>query len=94
MTVANYSFEIDAELMKRFDELAGPADGDGAELLRSFMAHYVETLDTDESYDTWLRKKVGKSMETARAGGLVDNEDVEAEFAARRSEALARLASR
>lgn len=93
MTIAKYSFTVDAELMKRFEELAGPANGDGADILRSFMAYYVETLDADDSYNTWLRAKVRSSMATARAGGLVDNEDVEAEFSARRDASHARLAA-
>ena len=92
MTISNYSFTADAELIKRFEELAGPDDG--AELLRSFMAHLVETGDADPLYDAWLREKVGKSMETARAGGLVDGDEVEAEFAARREATRARLAHR
>jgi hypothetical protein len=93
MTIAKYSFTIDAELMKRFEELVGPADGNGAELLRSFMAHYVETLDADDSYDAWLKEKVRKSLDSARAGHLVDNDAVEAEFSARRDASLARLTS-
>jgi len=75
-------------------ELAGPADGDGAELLRSFITHYIETRDSEEEYDSWIRAKASRSMATARAGGLVDDEDVEAEFAARRKASLARLAAR
>jgi predicted transcriptional regulator len=92
MTVANYSFAVDAELMKRFEELAGQDDGDSAELLRSFIAHYVATGDTDAEYDAWLRAKVRKSMEVANAGGIVDGDEVEAEFAARREASRMRLA--
>lgn len=94
VSVARYSFTIDAALMKRFEELAGPDEGDGAELLRSFIAHYIETLDSDEGYDSWLKAKVGESMATARAGGLVDDDEVETEFAARRKASLARLAAK
>lgn len=92
MTIANYSFEVDAELIRRFEELAGQEDGDGAELLRSFIAHYVATGDADAEYDAWLRAKVARSMDIANAGGLVDGDDVEAEFAARREATRARLA--
>jgi len=65
-----------------------------AELLRSFITHYIETRDSEEEYDSWIRAKASRSMATARAGGLVDDEDVEAEFAARRKASLARLAAR
>jgi predicted transcriptional regulator len=92
MTIANYSFAVDAELMKRFEELAGSDEGDGAEVLRSFIAHYVETRDADPEYDAWLQAKVRRSMETARDGGLIDGEEVEAEFAARREATRTRLA--
>lgn len=93
MTIANYSFAVDAELIKRFEELAGPDEGDGAELLRSFMAHYVETRDADAEYDSWFAAKVKKGLESAQAGRLIGNDEVEAEFAARRAELQARLSN-
>jgi predicted transcriptional regulator len=92
MTIANYSFTVDAELLKRFEELASQDDGDSAELLRSFIAHYVATSDADAEYDAWLRAKVRKSMESAKAGGIVDGDEVEAEFAARREATRMRMA--
>lgn len=62
MTIANYSFTVDADLMKQFEELAC----------------------ADAEYDSWLKAKVSRSMEMARSGGLIDDEQVEAEFSARR----------
>jgi predicted transcriptional regulator len=90
MTVATYSFTLDTDLLKRFEELAGPDEDDGAELLRSFIAHYVETRDADAAYDSWFIAKVKRGLESANAGRLIGNDDVEAEFAKRRAELLAR----
>lgn len=85
MTLSNFSFPVDAALLKRFEELAGPDDGDGAALLRSFMSNFVETRDVDAGYESWFAAKVREGIESADAGRLTSNDKVEAEFEARRA---------
>lgn len=91
MAFSNLSIKIDTDLMQRFEEVAGPADGEGAAVIRDLIADFVATHSIDPGYDDWLRKKVSRSMQVARAGGLVDSDDVEAEFAARHDESRRKL---
>ena len=85
MTISNFSFSVDAALIKRFEELAGPDDGDSAKLLRQFITNFVETRDADPDYESWFAAKVQKGLESANAGRLTSNDEVEAEFELRRA---------
>ena len=91
MTVANYSFTADRDLIESFEELAQRQDADAAELLRNFMLQYVEQHQPDPDYDRWFRAKVEQGMKSAREGNLISNEDVEAEFAMRRAATRAKM---
>lgn len=56
-----------------------------AQLLRDFMRDFVAQQQEAVDHDAWFRRQVQTGLDSANAGNLVANEDVEAEFASRRT---------
>ena len=61
-------------------------DRSGAQLLRDFMREFVQQQDP-AAYNTWFAQEVQAGVDSANAGKLIPNADVEARFAARRAAA-------
>ena len=51
------------------------------------MRDIVHRQKEAEEYGAWFREQVLIGLDSANAGNLISNEDVEAKFAARRAEA-------
>lgn len=84
MSEATFTFRVDHALKDRFTTAAKSHDHSGAQLLREFMRDYVQQQEATE-HDAWFRRQVQGGLESANAGRLVPDDDVEAEFGARRA---------
>lgn len=91
MPEATFTFRVEDSLKSAFSEAARAHDRTGAQLLRDFMRDYVTRQREKAEYDAWFRRQVEAGLEAANAGRLIPAEEVEAEFAGRRSETLGKL---
>lgn len=87
---------LDEELAAAFSEAAkaaGMSESDLARLaMQDFLMHQaMPEPDDPEAYDKWFREKVEEGIAAADAGEVHSQEDVSAEFAARRTQSLKRL---
>ena len=73
--------ELRAEFMAEAEAAHRPASQVLRELMRNFVQHQREARE----YESFLRGKVEAGRASMRAGDGRSNEDVEAEFAARRA---------
>lgn len=91
MPEATFTFRVDEDLKAKFSEAARAQDRTGAQLLRDFMRGYVARQQGDAHYDAWFRRQVQAGLDSANAGNLIPAAEVDAEFAARRSDARRRI---
>jgi predicted transcriptional regulator len=85
MAEATFTFRVEDALKSAFSEAAKAQDQTGAQLLRNFMRDYVKHQQDEAQYDAWFRLQVEAGLESANAGKLISNEQVESGFAARRA---------
>ena len=93
MSQATFTFRVDNELKRNFASVAKSLDRTGAQLLRDYMRDLVRRQRESKEHDAWFREQVQIGLESANAGRLVSNEDVEARFSARRADTRRRLDS-
>lgn len=91
MSEATFTFRVDEILKEAFAAAAKSRDRTGAQLLRDFMRDFVREESEQATHDAWFRRQVQAGLESAEAGRLIADEDVEREFAARRAETRRRL---
>ena len=91
MSQATFTFRVDGELKDSFTALAKSLDRSGAQLLRDYMRDILRRQKEAEAHGAWFREQVQVGLDSANAGNLVSNEDVEAKFAARRAETRRKL---
>lgn len=85
MGEATFTFRVNKGLKDEFSTAAKSRDRTGAQLLRDFMRDFVAQQQEAVDHDAWFRRQVQTGLDSANAGNLVANEDVEAEFASRRT---------
>ncbi len=93
MSEATFTFRVDESLKDQFATAAKGIDRTGAQLLRDFMRDFVRQQQEAAVQDAWFRRQVERGLDSANAGHLVSAADVEAEFAARRSETRRKVES-
>ena len=86
MSQATFTFRVEGELKDSFTAVAKSLDRSGAQLLRDYMRDVIRRQKEAEDHGAWFREQVRVGLDSANAGKLVSNEDVEAKFAARRAE--------
>ena len=91
MNTATFTFRVDDELKDQFAKAAKDNDRTGAQLLRDFMRDFVRQQSEADAYDTWFRQQVQLGLDSANAGNLISDDEVEARFAARRAAARKKL---
>jgi len=84
MTEATFTFRVEEELKAAFGEAAKSQDQTAAQLLRGFMRDFVKRQHEEVEYDVWFRQQVQVGLNSANAGRLLADDEVEAEFAERR----------
>jgi len=81
---ARLTLTVDTDLRDDFLAEAETAQREAADLIQELMRDFIERQKEARTYDDFLRRKVEKARASVAAGRLRPNEDVEAEFAARR----------
>lgn len=91
MSQATFTFRVDIELKRNFASVAKSLDRTGAQLLRDYMRDIVRRQRNAEEHDAWFREQVQIGLDSAIAGRLMSNKDVEARFSVRRADTRRRL---
>lgn len=91
MVKATFTFRVDDELKTAFAAAAKARDRSGAQVLRDFMRDYVRRQAEAGEHDAWFRRQVQAGLASADASGVLPAEEVEAEFAERRSRTRRKL---
>ncbi len=82
---AVFTMKLEPELRAEFMAEAEAAHRPASQVLRELMREFVQRQRNTREYDDFLRGKVEAGRVSMRAGVGRSNEDVESEFAARRT---------
>ena len=83
---AVFTMKLDPELRDDFMAEAANEDRPASQILHELMRGYIEEHQQARDYDDYLRRKVEAARASMRAGRGRLNEEVEAEFTARRDQ--------
>ncbi|MBA4143583.1 MAG: antitoxin of toxin-antitoxin stability system [Nitrosospira sp.] len=84
---AVFTMKLEPELRAEFIAEAKAAHRPASQVVRELMREFVQRQREAREYDEFLRQKIEAARNSARAGKGRPNEEVEAEFAARRANA-------
>ncbi len=82
---AVFTMKLEPELRAEFMAEANAAHRPASQVLRELMREFVQNQRTAREYDEFLHRKVESARLSMRAGQGQSNDEVEAEFAARRA---------
>lgn len=82
---AVFTLKLGPELRAAFITEAEAAHRPASQVLRELMREFVQRQREAREYDEFLRRKVEASRASMRAGSGRPDDEVEAEFAARRA---------
>jgi predicted transcriptional regulator len=91
MSEATFTFRVDEALKSEFSKAAKCRDRNAAQLLRDFMRDFVRQQHEAAEHDAWFRRQVQLGLASANAGNLIPSAEVEAKFAAKRTETRRRV---
>jgi len=83
---AVFTMKLEAALRDEFVAEAEAAHRPASQVVRELMREFVRRQKEARDYDAFLRDKVDVARASVRAGQGLANEDVEADFAARRAQ--------
>ena len=86
---AVFTMKLEPELRAEFMAAAAIDDRPASQVVRELMRAYIEQQRRANEYNQYLHRKVEVGRASVRAGRGVSNEELEAEFAARRHKVLA-----
>lgn len=84
---AVFTMKLDPELRDAFMAEAQAADRPASQVVRELMREFVRRQRDGRDYDAFLRSKVALARAEKTAGAGLPNDEIEAEFAARRAAA-------
>ncbi|MBV4487838.1 antitoxin of toxin-antitoxin stability system [Pseudomonas sp. SWRI153] len=84
---AVFTMKLEPELREEFMAEAEAAHRPASQIMRDMMRQFVQSQREAREYEAFLQRKVEIAREFVRAGDGMTNEEVEAEFAARRRRA-------
>ena len=82
MSDVNFTFRVDESLKEKFTTAAKTRGVTSAQVIREFMGEFLQQQDPS-AYNAWFAQAVQMGLDSANAGKLIPNADVEARFAAR-----------
>jgi len=82
---AVFTMKLEPELRAEFMAAVASEDRPASQIVREFMRTYIEERRNSREYDEYLRRKVETARDAMRVGRGRTNEEVEADFAARRN---------
>lgn len=86
-----FTMKLEPELRTEFMAAAEASHRPASQILRELMRDFVQRQREAREYEDFLRRKVEKARAQIQAGKHRSNEDVSAEFAAKRAQLLAQL---
>jgi predicted transcriptional regulator len=81
---AVFTMKLEPELREQFMAEAQASHRPASQIMREMMRQFVRTQQEAREYEVFLQRKVDLARESMAAGEGVSNEEVEAQFAARR----------
>ncbi len=87
---AVFTMKLEPELRADFIAEAATEDRPASQVLRELMRGYIEQRRKTREYEDYLRRKVEAGRASMRAGHGRSDEEVEAEFSAKRRAAADR----
>jgi predicted transcriptional regulator len=87
---AVFTMKLEPELRDEFMAEAEAAHRPASQVVRELMREFVQRQREARDYDGFLRRKVEVARASVRAGRGRSSEEVETEFAARRSKVASR----
>lgn len=84
---AVFTMKLEPELRAEFMAEAEAAHRPASQVLRELMREFVQRQREAREYDKFLHRKVEAARSSMRAGHGRSNDEVEADFAARRASA-------
>lgn len=88
---AVFTMKLEPDLRAEFMAEAQAAHRPASQVLRELMRDFVARQREARDYDQFLHNKVEAARTSMRAGLGRPNEEIEAEFAARRAKALGQM---
>ena len=85
-----FTMKLESDLRDAFMAEAEAAHRPASQVVRELMRDFVRQQRETREYDKFLRRKVEAARSSVRAGRGRSNDEVEAEFAARRTKAMRR----
>ncbi len=83
---AIFTMKLEPELHAAFMAEASNEDRPASQVMRELMRDYIARKHQPREYDDYLRRKVETARASVRTGRDRSNDEVEAAFAARRSD--------
>lgn len=90
---AVFTMKLEPELRDEFMAEAEASHRPASQILRELMREFVQRQRQAREYEAFLRDKVANAREQIRTGDYAGGDDVEARFAARRAQMLAKADS-
>ena len=90
---AVFTMKLEPELRAEFMAEAEATHRPASQILRELMREFIQRQREAREYDEFLRSKLDNAREQIRAGEYASADDVEARFAARRAQLLAKAGS-
>jgi predicted transcriptional regulator len=84
---AVFTMKLESELREQFMAEAEAAHRPASQIVREMMRQFVQTQRESREYEAFLQRKVDTARVSMRAGDGLTNDEIEAEFAARRRRA-------
>ncbi|MED5609004.1 MULTISPECIES: antitoxin of toxin-antitoxin stability system [unclassified Pseudomonas] len=85
---AVFTMKLEAELRADFMAAAEAAHRPASQVMRELMREFIREQRQSREYDEYLQRKVEAARASVQAGQGRSNEEVEADFAARRAKAM------
>ncbi|WP_433768150.1 antitoxin of toxin-antitoxin stability system [Pseudomonas putida] len=84
---AVFTMKLEADLREQFMAEAEAAHRPASQIVREMMRQFVQTQRESREYEAFLQRKVDIARASMHRGDGLTNEEIEAEFAARRGRA-------
>ncbi|MHC8336897.1 antitoxin of toxin-antitoxin stability system [Pseudomonas sp. HLT2-19-2] len=83
---AVFTMKLEPELREQFMAAAEASHRPASQIVREMMRQFVQTQRESREYEAFLQRKVDSARISMRAGEGLSNDEVEAQFAARRAQ--------
>lgn len=84
-----FTMKLESDLRSAFVAEAAASHRPASQVVRELMRDYVAKARDQRAYDAFVAAKVDAARRSIAAGEGADNDAIEAEFAARRGQAVA-----